>query len=163
MKHQYTVQFLHLLLIAALVTVFTMSVAPVQSVHAQETYTSDLGVTIVAIPKHVKACQTFEATFTVTNYGPDPVPQLNLTVMLPDPFEFVGFLGAPESLAVGETVTFSAAIKVVAFVPGEPRTTWIGIDASSERYPDSSIDPNQANNGIFQQIKMIGKTVMTCP
>jgi hypothetical protein len=154
---------LHLLFMALLIAILTISLMPTQGVHAQQTYTSDLGVTIVSIPKHVKACQTFEATFTVTNYGPDPVPNLNIMVMLPDPFSLVGLQGAPASLAVGETVTFSAAIKVVAFVPGEPRLTWIGIDATSERYPDTSIDPDLSNNGIFQEIRMIGKTVMTCP
>lgn len=163
MKDQFVIKNRYSLLIVALILVLTISLMPAQSVHAQQTYTSDLGVTIVSIPKHVKACQTFEGTFTVTNYGPDPVPNLNIMVMLPDPFSLVGLQGAPDSLAVGETVTFSAAIKVVAFVPGEPRLTWIGIDATSERYPDISVDPNLENNGAFQGIKMIGKHVMTCP
>lgn len=155
--------FVHFLFIAALIAMLAVSMVPAQTVHAQVEYTSDLGVTIVSIPKHVKACQTFEATFTVTNYGPDPVPNLNLMVYLPDPFSLIGLFRAPASLAVGETATFSAAIKVVAFVPGEPRQTWIGIDATSERYPDTSIDPDLSNNGIFHDIRMIGKPVMTCP
>ena len=152
-----------MLLTITLVTGLTITMAPVQRVHAQETFTSDLAVTIVSIPKHVKACQTFEATFTVTNLGPDPATHLNMIVMLPDPFSLVGLLRAPDSLAVGETATFYAAIKVVAFVPGEPRVTWIGIDAVSDRYPDISVDPNLENNGLFSEIKMISKPVLVCP
>lgn len=155
---------LHLLFVAALVASLSISLAPAKTVVAQgTTTTSDLAVSIVSIPKHVKACQTFEATFTVTNLGPDPATHLNMIVMLPDPFSLVGLLRAPDSLAVGETATFYAAIKVVAFVPGEPRVTWIGIDAVSDRYPDISVDPNLENNGLFSEIKMISKPVLVCP
>jgi hypothetical protein len=153
---------LHLLINAALIAVLTISLVPTQTARAQETSTSDLAVTIVSIPKRVRACEVFEAIFTVTNLGPDPATHLNMIVMLPDPFSLFGLLRAPDSLAVGETVKFSAAIKVTAFVPGEPRLTWIGIDAVSDPYPNVSVDPNAENNGIFKNIRMTGKPVMDC-
>lgn len=159
MQNQNTVKRLHLLMIAALVLALTISLAPLPAVHAQTTSTSDLQVAIISIPKHVKACQTFQATFTVTNFGPNPASNLHIMVLLPDPFSLVDLIGAPDSLAVGETVIFSATIKVVAFVPGEPRNTWIGIDAIS----DTSVDPNSDNNPIYRQIRMISKPVLSCP
>lgn len=163
MQSQNKVKRLHLLIIGAMLATLTFSMAPVSTVRAQATSTSDLGVTIVSTPKHVKACQTFQATFTVTNFGPDPASHINIMVFLPDPFSLVDLVGAPNSLAVGKTVTLSATIKVVGFVPGEPRSTWIGIDAVSDPYPDTSVDPNPDNNGIFKSIRMISKPVLSCP
>ncbi|HLO28022.1 MAG TPA: hypothetical protein VK249_02735 [Anaerolineales bacterium] len=154
---------LQLWFIAALVAMLTISSAPVQSAHAVATSKSDLAANILSIPKHVKACQTFEGTFSVTNLGPDPASHLNIMILLPDPFSLVGSLGAPDSLAVGETVTFSAVIKAVAFVPGEPRLTWIGVDAVSDPFPDTSTDPNPENNSVFRQIRLISKPVLSCP
>jgi hypothetical protein len=142
----------------------TLGLAPAQIARADGiTTTSDLKVRIVSIPKHVKACQTFKATFSVKNLGPNPAKNLYILVMLPDPFEVVALKGAPTSLRVGQTVTFSATIKVVAFVPGEPRKTWIGINAISDPYPDISIDPNSENNPIFRNIRMVSDPVVRCP
>ena len=148
--------------IAALIAVLAISMVPSQSAHAQTTSTSDLAVSLVSLPKHVKACKTFEMTFTVTNLGPDPATNLDILVMLPDPFTLVGLLQAPATLAVGEAATVTAVIKVVAFVPGEPRNESIGANVTSNPYPDISIDPNLDNNTFTTQIRLISKPTMSC-
>ncbi len=168
MNHKLFLSYLrkssHLLFIATLISMLTISMAPAQTVHADTVTTmSDLKVRIVSMPKHVRACQTFKATFSVKNLGPDPASHLYMLVMLPDPFEVVALRGAPKSLKVGQTVTFSAVIKVVAFVPGEPRKTWIGINTISDPYPNISIDPNPENNPVFRNIRMISNPVLVCP
>jgi hypothetical protein len=164
MKNQSLSKSLHLLFIAALVATLTIGLAPAQTARADAiTTTSDLKVRIISMPKEVKACQTFKVTFSVKNLGPDPASHLYIMVRLPDPFELVVLRGAPESLSVGQTVKFSADIKVVAFVPGEPRKTWLGIDAMSDPYPDISIDPNPDNNPVFKNIRMVSKPRQGCP
>jgi len=146
-----------------MLALLTVSMTPAQAAPPQMTTTSDLRVRVVSIPKNVKACQTFKATFSVTNLGPDPASHLFIVVMIPDPLGVISLRGAPESLAVGETVKFSAVIKVVAFVPGEPREAWVGINAMSDPYPDISIDANQENNPAFRDIRIVSKRRMTCP
>ncbi|MGE5775990.1 MAG: hypothetical protein ACM33V_07205 [Chloroflexota bacterium] len=164
MKKQTKIRSLHLLFIASLVSMLIPSMVPIQAVHADGiTTTSDLKVRIVSIPRRVKACQTFKATFSVKNLGPDPASNLYVMVRLPDPFELVVLNGAPTSLKVGQSVTFSALVKVVAFVPGEPRRTWIGVEAMSDPYPNISIDPNLENNPIFRNIRMVADPVERCP
>jgi hypothetical protein len=86
-----------------------------------------------------------------------------MIVMVPDAFGVIRLQGAPESLAVGKTVKFSAVIKVVAFVPGESRKAWVGINAMSDPYPDTSLDPNPQNNPVFKNIKLISKPMLSCP
>ncbi len=163
----YLQKGLYLLLVTVLIAGLVISAKPVQKVSAASlvsvTTTSDLKVWIVSIPKSVKACQTFRATFSVKNLGPDPASHVYITIMLPDPFGLIALRGAPKSLKVGQTVTFSAVIKVVAFVPGEPRGSWIGINAASDPYPDISIDPNSENNPVFRNIRLISKPVLACP
>ena len=165
MNNRSIVKSLHLLFIAVLVAALVISAAPAQTVDADGiTTTSDLKVRIVSMPKEVKACQTFRVRFSVKNLGPDAASNLYVMVRLPDPFELVALQGAPTSLRMGQTVTFSASIKVVAFVPGEPRRTWLGIDAMSDPYPDISIDPNSENNPVFKNIRLVGKPRATaCP
>lgn len=165
MNNRNPVKGLHLLCIAALIAVLTLGMAPTPTVLADGlTTTSDLAVRLISIPRHVRACQTFRATFSVTNYGPDPASHLYILVMLPDPFEVLKLQGAPESLAVGKTVRFSATVKVVAFVPGEPRETWIGIYAMSDPFPDISVDPNQENNTRVRNLSFISKPrSIACP
>ena len=164
MKKQSLSKSLHLLFIAALVATLTIGLAPAQTARADAiTTTSDLKVRIISMPKEVKACQTFRATFSVRNLGPDPASHLYIMVRLPDPFELIELQGAPESLRVGQAVIFSAVIKVVAFVPGEPRKTWLGIDAMSDPYPNISIDPNSENNPVFKNIRMVSKPRLACP
>lgn len=164
MKNQTVIKSLHLLFIAALVATLTVGLAPAQIAQADSiTTTSDLRVRIVSMPREVKACQTFRATFSVKNLGPDPASNLYMLVLLADPFELVALRGAPASLRVGQTVTFSATIKVVAFVPGEPRKTWIGIDGMSDPYPNISVDPNPENNPKFRNIRLVGKPRLSCP
>ncbi len=159
----YLQRGIYLLCIATLIVGLTISAAPAQTVYARATSTSDLAVRIISMPQTAKACQTFKVTFSVTNRGPDPASHLQMIVMMPDPFGLVRLQGAPKSLAVGKTVTFSALIKVVAFVPGESRKAWVGIDAVSDPYPDTSIDPNSKNNPIFRQMKLVSKPVLSCP
>lgn len=164
MNHKLSLSYwqkgVYVLCIAAL----TVSSAPAQATRAQAaTTSSDLAVKIISMPASAKACRTFKVTFSVTNRGPDQASHLHMIVMLPDPLEVVRLDGAPASLPVGKTVTFSASIKVVAFVPGESRHAWVGIDAVSDPYPNTSIDPNPQNNPVFKQIKLVSKPVLSCP
>jgi uncharacterized repeat protein (TIGR01451 family) len=164
MKKQSLSKNLRLLFIAVLVVVFTVNIVPAQTVHARTTSsTSDLAVKVISSPKTAKACQTFKATFSVTNRGPDPATHLYVNTWLPDQLGLVSLDGAPEALAVGQTVTFSARIKVVAFVPGETRQAWVGAYAMSDPYPDVSIDPNSDNDWVSKPLKLTGKPVMVCP
>lgn len=167
MKHKsflfYLQRGLHLLSIASLVAVSMISMVPAQTAHAQASSTSDLAVKIVSMPAAAKACQTFKVTFSITNRGPDQASNLHMIVMLPDPLEVVSLRGAPDSLAVGKTVTFSAIVKVVAFVPGESRKAWVGINAISDPYPNVSLDPNSQNNPVFKNMRLVSKPALTCP
>ncbi len=164
MERQSLSKNVRLLVIALLVTVFTIGMAPARTVHSDViTTTSDLGVKVVSSPQNAKACQSFKATFTVTNHGPDPATHLYVTTWLPDQLGLVSLEGAPESLAVGQTVKFSARIKVVAFVPGETRQAWVGAYAMSDPYPNISVDPNSTNDWISKPLKLTGKPAMICP
>ena len=168
MNHKLCIPFcnkvLHLLFSAILFVVLTVSMAPAQRVHAEGiTTTSDLVVNLVSIPKHAKACQTFEVTFTVTNLGPDSVSHLTVGVGITDQFDPVGALSAPDSLAAGATITVTAVIKVTAFVPGESRNGRVSVGAGSDPFPDSSIDPNPENNNVERTVKLISNRVMSCP
>ncbi len=155
---------LYVLSIASLVAVLTTSIVPAQTARAQATSsTSDLAVKVISSPKTAKACQTFKVTFSVTNRGPDPASHLYVMAWLPDQLGLVSLDGAPESLAVGQTVTFSARVKVVAFVPGETRQAWVGVHAMSDPYPDVSIDPNSENDWGSKPLRLSGKPVMICP
>lgn len=167
MNHKLFLPYLHRvvyrLFMAGLIATLTSSTLSVQSVQARATSISDLVVRVISLPTSVKACQTFKATFSVTNRGPDPASQLYMIVMLPDPLGLVRLRGAPQSLAVGKTVTFSADIKVVAFVPGESRKAWVGINAMSDPYPDTSFDPNQENNSKYKKIRLASQPKSGCP
>lgn len=163
MKDRSVVKTLQMLFITVLVVISTIGMAPAKTAPALMTSTSDLKVRILSMPKRVKACQTFKARFSVKNLGPDPATNLYMLVMLPDPLEVVRLQGAPMSLRVGQTVTFSATIKVVAFVPGESRDAWIGIDAMSDPYPDVSIDPNSENNPVVKNLRIVSDPVEVCP
>lgn len=164
MEKQNVTKSLRLLFTGVLIAVFVIGMAPAQTVRARTTSsTSDLAVKIISMPTSVKACQTFKVRFSITNRGPDPASHLYMIVMVPDPFSVVRLSGAPKSLAVGKTVTFSAVIKVVAFVPGESRKAWVGIDAMSDPYPDISTDPNSNNNPVFRNMRLVSKPVLSCP
>jgi hypothetical protein len=160
MKQQSLVKSLHYLFIAALIALLTQAVAPAQTVRAQEpSSTSDLAVNLVSMPNHAKACEVFQAIFTVTNLGPDPVSYVFAGVHLPDAYNEIAILGSPYSLAVGETATFSAIIWVGGFEPGENRRAWVGVGAS---LPANSIDPNLDNNRFEKEMKIISKPVVSC-
>jgi hypothetical protein len=163
MKPETFAKRLHILVIVALIAILTVSLAPAQTARAEGvTTTSDLVVQLISIPKHAKACQDFEITFSVTNLGPDPASHINVGVGITDQFDTVGIMRAPDYLAVGETATVKAVIKVTAFVPGESRIGWVAPGAVSDPYPDTSIDPNPDNNSSGTTIKLISKQVMSC-
>jgi hypothetical protein len=140
-----------------LIAVLMISLLPIQAAVAQEATTSDLVLSLVSIPKHVKACQTFEAVYTVTNLGPDIAYNLSAGAGIPDAFDIVDIVGLPESLAVGESATFTVMVKVTLFVRGEMRLAWVYATANS-----AGIDPNPDNNTISTEMKIIGKHV-ECP
>lgn len=140
--------------------VLIVSLIPIQAVRAQDTTTSDLAVSLVSVPKHAKACQVFEVTFTVTNLGPDPADDFFVSLVISDHFDIVGILEAPESLEVGETATISVAVKVTAFVPGETRTGRVLASATFE--PEASIDPDLDNNFASGAIRLISRPVLSC-
>lgn len=163
MKNRSVVKSLYLLFSAVLVAVLVLSVAPASRASADETVpTSDLAVSLVSIQKRARACEVFEAFYRVTNLGPDPAYHLYYGVSIPDQYEVVGIMRAPEALDVGHTVTFSVVLKVTAFVPGESRTGWVGIGVVTDSYPGGSLDPNPDNNGVSTATKLVSKPVMNC-
>jgi hypothetical protein len=163
MQKQTLPQSLHLLFIAAMIAMLIMSMAPAQAAHAQETSTSDLAVTLVSLPKHVKACDVFEAVYAVTNLGPDSAYNIEALIHIPDAYQDIATVGLPASLDVGKTATFTVVIWVGGFVPGELRSAWAGVTVYSNIYPDVSMDPNLENNEVRTPMKIIGKHVDSCP
>ena len=162
MKKQNLAKGLQLLFTAAMITLLILGIAPAQTARAEDIPSaSDLVVTLVSIPKHVKACDIFEAVYTVTNLGPDTAYDLYYYAGIPDAFDVLGVMRARDFLAAGETATFSMVIKVVAFMPGERRDAWVNTVVTSEPYPDTSIDPNPENNSAYSPVKIISKPVST--
>ena len=157
MKNQTVAKGLHLLFSAALIAVIALGIAPAQRAGAQETsLTSDLVVSVVSAPKHVRDCEVFEVTFAVTNLGPDPVSGVSTGIGIPDAFSEIDLPEPLGSLAVGETATFTAVIQVTSFDKfNEPRKEWaIG---SAHPSPDFRIDPNLENNRAEASIRIIGR------
>ena len=163
MMSHYVMKSVRTLFIVILIATLVISMAPAQAAHAQTTTTSDLAVSLISIPKHAKACQTLEATYTVTNLGPDPAAHLYLQVSIPDAYEEMDIVGLPESLAVGETATVSAVIKVLLFEPGEIRSAWVGVTLLSSSALEPSIDPDVDNSTTRTPMRIIGKHVSRCP
>lgn len=160
MKQQRSSKPMVLLLTVALTVLFTQSVAPAHPANAQElTPVSDLAVNLVSVPKNSKACEVFQAIFTVTNLGPDPATNIGMVVHIPDAYHDIAVLGAPYSLAVGETATFSAVIWVGSYIPGETNRAWVGVTVST---PAAIVDPNLENNTIFSDMKIVSKPVKNC-
>jgi hypothetical protein len=157
MKNHNLVKSLRMAGMTALILVLLLSLLPAQTAAAQTATTSDLAVSLVSLPKHVKACQTFEAVFNVTNLGPDPASHLFMGPGIPDAFDVIDMLGAPESLAVGQTETVTVIIKVTVFVPGENRRAWVRFGLTSESALEPSIDPNPDNNRISSPLRIIGR------
>jgi len=163
MKNQSFVKSLHMFIIAILVAAFTISAVPAQTARAETTSTSDLAIQLVSAPRHAKACQIVTTTFIITNLGPDEATSLSVQMLIPDQFGDIALLGVPDSLAVGQSATITAVLKVVAFVPGESRSVWIGAYVASDPFPNISIDPNSANNEFSAPVRMISKPVDICP
>ena len=164
MNKSFVVKCAHSLFVGMLITILMISMLPIQTAQAQEATTSDLALSLVSIPKHAKACQTFEGIYTVTNLGPDAVHHLSAGAGIPDAYDIVDVVGLPESLAVGESATFTILIKVTAFVPGETRHAWVRAGVISEYYLEPSVDPNPDNNIIYTEMKLIGnRSTEWCP
>lgn len=160
MMQRSLVKSLHYLFIAAIIALLTQGVAPAQIVRAQEpSSTSDLAVKLVSIPKHAKACEVFQAIYTVTNLGPDPAYNMSVGVHIPDAYHEIAILRVPYLLAVGETATFSVIIWVGSFEPGESHRAWVGVGAYS---PAISVDPNLENNRVETSMKIISEPVENC-
>jgi hypothetical protein len=163
MDNKNITKSLRLILITALIAVLTVSLVPVQVVRADEpTSTSDLVVSLVSIPKHVKGCEVFEVFYKVTNLGPDPAYHVYYWLSLTDEYDPVGIQRAPDALNVGDTVIFSAVVKVTGYV-AKPSTAGVGVivgwDSSD---PYRGYDPNPANNEVFTTMKLISQPVMNC-
>jgi hypothetical protein len=80
MKKQTVAKSLHLIFSAALIVMLALGLAPARTARAEVmTSTSDLIVTVVSAPRHVRDCEVFEVTFTVTNLGPD-LPRVCLSM-----------------------------------------------------------------------------------
>ena len=134
------------LVFSVLMAMLMLSLLPIPATQAQEETPSGVLLSLVSIPKHVKACETFAAVYTLTNYGPDPAGA-GIGVNIPDAFDVVAITGVPELLGVGETATVTVYVKVTLFVPGEMRYAWVTVGAT---------------NTITTEMKIIGKHV-ECP
>jgi hypothetical protein len=155
MEKQTVSRGLYLLFSAVLIAMLAIGIAPAQGAGAQEmTSTSDLLVSVVSAPKHVRDCEVFEVTFAVTNLGPDPVSALDINIGVPDAFSEIDLSEAPDSLAVGETATFTAVIQVTSFFRGDDRKAWALARVFPS--PDFRVDPNLENNSAEASIRIIG-------
>lgn len=152
MKKQTVAKGLHPLFSAALIAVLAMSIAPAKTARAQVTTpVSDLTISVISVPKHGKACETFEATYAVTNLGPDPITNVDIGINVPDQMEFLETQGAPSSLAVGETAIITATIEVL-YVDRD-RKGWVDASVFSSVI---RIDPNLENNRVSSPFRLIG-------
>jgi hypothetical protein len=156
MKNQTVSKRLHLLFSAALIVMLALGIVPAQTARAQVTTSSDLVVIVVSAPKHVRDCEVFEVTFAVTNLGPDPVSGVSIGINIPDAFSEIDLPEPLDSLAVGETETFTAVIQVTSFDKfNEPRLAWVLTRVHPS--PDFRIDPNPENNSAEASIRIIGR------
>ena len=162
MFHRSSTKSSYLSLFASILLAFVISFAPVQSVSA-ETSTSDLAIQLISAPKSAKSCQVFQATFSITNLGPDAASGLFVSTSIPDQLGTLELLGVPATLAAGESVTITAVVKVVAFGPNDSRSAWVGAGVSADPYPDTSFDPNWENNNVVRSLKLVGKPEGVCP
>lgn len=153
---------LRLFFSAILVAVLAISIVPVPAAQA-DVFTSDVAVKLVSAPRSARACQVFKAKFRVTNYGPDEAGGLYMTVHLPDQLGYLDILDMPESLASGESTLVTVIIKVVAYTPGSSSSAWVGAGVNASPYPDTSIDPNPANNDVDRPLRLIGRRAISCP
>jgi hypothetical protein len=152
----------HRLLIAALVMVLAVSLAPMRTASAA-TLTSDLSIQLVSAPRTAKSCQVFQASFRITNLGPDAASGLFVSIPVPDQLGTLSLSGVPDTLAAGQSVTVTATVKVVAFGPGDSRSAWVGAGVSADPFPDTSLDPNWENNNVSRSLKLVGKPKGVCP
>jgi hypothetical protein len=162
MFHRPIKKSFHLFFIATLAMTLAISLAPVRAVYA-DTSTSDLAIELISAPRHAKACEVFEATFRITNLGPDEASGLFANVSVPDQLGPLDLLGVPESLAAGESVMVTAVVQVVSFGPNDTRSAWVGAGVSSDPYPNTSVDPNWENNNVSRYLKLVGKPNPICP
>src|SRR5215212_2447330 len=111
MIQRYARRYSRLFFIAALVMALAVSLAPVGAAYAA-TSTSDLAIELLSAPKNVRACQVFEATFRITNLGPDDASGIFVNTSVPDQLGTLDILGVPSTLAAGDSVTITAVVKV---------------------------------------------------
>jgi Domain of unknown function DUF11 len=138
-----------------------VSLAPVRTAYA-DTSTSDLAIELISAPRHAKACQVFEASFKITNLGPDAASGLFVNTSIPDQLGTLSLLGVPSTLAAGESVIVTAVVQVVSFGPNDTRSAWVGAGVSADPYPNTSIDPNWENNNTSRSLKLVGKPNPLC-
>ena len=159
MRYHRVLKSMRPLFIAIVITLLAASLFSAPAARAQVATTSDLAVSLVALPKHVKACQTFDAVYTIKNLGPDPATHLYLQVSIPDAYQDLEIVGLPETLAVGQTTTVGVIIKVLVFEPGETRRAWVGVELGSF----ASLDPNLENSTTRTPMRIVGKYISRCP
>ena len=162
MLHRSLKKISHRLLVAVLVMVLAVSLAPIRTASAA-TLTSDLSIQLVSAPRTAKSCQEFQATFLITNLGPDAASGLFVSVSVPDQLGTLSLSGVPDTLAAGQSVTVTATVKVVAFGPSDSRSAWVGAGVSADPFPDTSLDPNWENNNVSRSLKLVGKPKGVCP
>jgi Domain of unknown function DUF11 len=162
MVHHSLRRNLRLFFIAALVMALAVALAPVQAAYA-DTSTSDLAIELLSAPKNVKACEVFEVTFRITNFGPDDASGIFVNTSVPDQLGTLDIVGVPSTLAAGDSVTITAVVKVVSFGPNDTRSAWVGAGVSADPYPNTSIDPNWDNNNASRSLKLVGKPNPLCP
>ncbi len=131
---------------------------------------SDLSIKLASMPRHAKACQTFDMTYRLTNNGPDTAHNVMLSIGLWDQFDAIAIDGVPVgqprsgiTLAPGESALMTATIKVTAFVPGGSRQGLISGYVWSDDSSTIPLDPNSANDGVDYMLHLIGRQVMSCP
>jgi len=131
---------------------------------AHNTFTSGLEIQVVsAPPRQVRACETFKATYVISNHGWGNAANVSVLVNVPDPFEVLHVQGVPVNLGPGKSARVTAVIKVVAFVPGESREAWVRAVVSSDGDPDVSHAPKPGKNEVFTAVRLISQPVTRCP
>lgn len=159
MKQQILVKGLRLVFIVSLALVLTQGPGPARA--QEQTPVSDLEVSIVSVPKTARACEVFQAIYTVKNLGPDPAYNIFVGAGIPDAYHDIAHLREPYSLAVGQTATVSIVIWVGSYVPGETSHAWVTAGVSSF-WQGVDVDPNPDNNTVHTEMKIVSKPVDDC-
>ena len=131
---------------------------------AHNQFSSGLEIQLVsAPPQQVKACETFKATYVISNHGWGNAANVSVLINVPDPFEVLHVQGVPANLGPGKSARVTAVIKVVAFVPGESRDAWVRAVVTSDNHPDASHNLKTGKNEVITAVRLISKPVTSCP